>query len=176
MSDPTPNPPSAANPSVTRIASLAQLKALCEMQHFCTFELDDKPVEIPIIRLSPEATDKIDSLETELFPPIIRGKTPRDEGYPFDHEEYRRYATKREALTKTIRALTIYQGCPAIRQAKPDLQTREEITAFIQGGAGANLTDLILEKIFLDIRKGGMGLVERANFTSAAGSVPPAMN
>lgn len=153
-----------AQPDV--ITDIAALQSLCQAPLPCRFKLDGRDVEIPCRRLLPREQELLLAKQREVRPTRIPGKTPEEDRYDTSSADY---LARRDRNEKTVRALGIYLGCPAVAAAAPGLGSdHQKIYEHVQG----LFTEMILELLFATIVSGGVEAAERevadrANFTTS---------
>ena len=143
------------------IATLDQLQALVDAPVYCDFALDGQLIRVPCKRASQDVEEQIRSIEREAQPKFDPKRGPNGD-YDYSAPDY---LAKRDKNAKVARALRVYTCCPAVAAQKPGLTDREQIYQYVK----SILSENILELIALTTQGGGVGLVEKVNFTSPAG-------
>ena len=147
----------------TAIESLDQLQALVDAPVYALFALDNQPLKVPCRRADQALQEQVRALRRKAQPPRMKEAGPNGDHYDYGNLAYQE---AHERNTKIARALLVYSGCPMVSAKKPGLTDASQIHEFVK----TILSENILEIIAGTVEIGGIGMVERVDFTSAAGS------
>jgi len=158
--------PKTSESKNVKITDITELIERCNKPFVCRFLLDQDVIELPVKRLSPAFEEKISAIRRNIpLPPMIKGNKPEENVYNFNDPAF---VKAKDAAELVIRALSIYEGCPAIRDGKPNLLNQDEILDYVQG----LFTNDLLNVIWWTIQGGGFDtrVGERVGFTSPTDS------
>jgi hypothetical protein len=141
------------------IAALAELQRICAEDIPCVFQIDGKTITLPVQRMNAHAEEVVRAIRREAQPKW----NPQMKEY--DHTEPG-YLQRRDEAQMEARSYLVYTGCKLVAAGKPQLTNRKEIHVYVSGLLPATVLDVLASTIEI----GGVSLIERANFTSTAGS------
>jgi hypothetical protein len=144
---------------VVKIGSLDELQTRVDAPLICQFAMDGDVIELVCKRVSFELSEQVRALENKVIPPFVEKRGDYDY---FDLQ----YRARKELAKAQGRSLLIYFGCPVVSAKKPGLMNPVDIHKFVS----SILSENILEFLAATIQGGGMGVVERTNFTSPSAS------
>lgn len=153
-----------AEPAPSPVKSLSELRAVIEKPIRLEMVFDNTKLTIEMRRLTPAEDTAIQEILDTVVPPIIPGKTPE-----LDRPDYANldYIRRKTAAEIEARSVALYWTVPIIRNEKPNLTNRREITEYVQSLMNAQ----VLTVLFSACRNGGVTLGELVNFTSSNPSV-----
>jgi hypothetical protein len=161
--------PEGRAPGIVEIGSLEELEAICTEVLHLRMQMNGKTISIPVRRLTPAESEKIELILAEAHPPTKKNEQGE---IVFDIADagYRKVVAEKQ---KVARAVAVYMGCPLFHKAEglrmkaegnptgTGTLQREEIVAFVQG----KLTDAIHEEIYRVCRSEDLVIEGRVNFS-----------
>lgn len=142
------------------VTNLDELDNLCRKQQLVAISKD---FSIAVHRLTPAETARVAMIGRDVIPPVIKGEGGAEDKFDFSNPDYIR--ANSEARAK-MRALTVYLGCPIVRDKHPGLTGTDEVQAAVE----SHLTETLLQQIESAIVSADANLEEQVNFFSNAGS------
>ena len=160
MKKETKSEPKGAQPIT--IESLDQLQKMVDAPLYGYIAIDGQPIKITCRRVEGSVEEQIRCLLRKAQPPPnkVAGKDDYDYGNP-------KFIAEQEHNREVGRNFRVYYGWPILAAQRPGLTDPEQIHQFV---VGAIKSQNILDFVSQLIQGEGIGLVERVNFPSTAGS------
>ncbi len=126
------------------VSSLEELEKLCREPVTIAVDLKGRKLEVVVYGLRPAEALRVEEVLEKALPPLVPGEDGKEDRFDVSSPTY--LAEKRKNQVRG-RALAVYLGCPLFREARPDLEDLEAITAFVQGQLNDGLVEMIYQAV-----------------------------
>jgi len=127
------------------IVTLADLQAAIGVALSCEFEIDGKPVKLPVKRIDSTVDEQRRAILRTSVPPYVKERGDYDLLNPA-------YRKQKEDAEDVARSLVVYHCCPAVQEGNKGLHDAGAIHNYVKGA----LPPVIMEMIALTALGSGL--------------------